>query len=262
MIKLIITDLDGTLLNDEKNLSPIFWQTEQQIHEKGVLFSIASGRQYYNLAEKFEKIADRLLFIAENGTYVHYKGKELFVHSIERNKALELISHGKKLKDTHMILCGKNSAYTNSRHSGFIAEASKYYTRLKKVKDLAEVDDEILKVTICDFSGTAQHLPFFKEFQEDFQIALATKIWIDFTQKNANKGTAIATVQKVLNITPDETMVFGDYLNDLEMMKAAKHSYAMKNAHPQIIEAANYITAEDNNNQGVEKTIEKTVLNL
>jgi len=260
MIKLIITDLDGTLLNDSKEFSNIFWQTEELIHEKGILFSIASGRQFYNLAEKFAKIKDRTLFIAENGTYVSFKGEEIFVNALSKEEVHRLIGLGKQLSDTHMIVCGKNSAYTESANSKFLGEARKYYSKLKVVNDLYEVEDDVLKVTICDFSGTEKHYPFFQHLEKEYQIALATKIWIDFTHLSANKGTAIAKVQNQLGITFDETMVFGDYLNDLEMMRSAKYSYAMKNAHPKIVETANFITEFDNNNEGVERTIRKVCL--
>jgi hypothetical protein len=257
MIKLIITDLDGTLLNDEKTLSPIFWETEQAIHAKGILFSIASGRQFHNLLEKFDRIKERTLFIAENGTYASYQGKEIFVNALGKAETARLIEIGKRLKGSHMIVCGKNSAYTESADSRFLSEARKYYSRLKIVNDLFEVEDDVLKVTICDFSGAEKHRIHFQACETEYQIALATKIWLDFTHLSANKGTAIAKVQQDLGISFDETMVFGDYLNDLEMMKSAKHSYAMKNAHPQIIEAANFVTEFDNNNEGVERMIKK-----
>ncbi len=73
---------------------------------------------------------------------------------------------------------------------------------------------------------------------------------------NANKGTAIKKIQEIFKITPCETMVFGDYLNDLEMIKNAKYSYAMENAHPLLKKEANFI-AENNNQNGVVKKIKE-----
>ena len=73
---------------------------------------------------------------------------------------------------------------------------------------------------------------------------------------------AIRMTQQNLNISYDETMVFGDYLNDYSMMEEAKYSYAMKNAHPQLKEVANFITKEDNDNNGVLETIKEYFPNL
>ena len=55
--------------------------------------------------------------------------------------------------------------------------------------------------------------------------------WVDISEASTNKGNALTFLQKRYNITPSETMAFGDYNNDLEMLKCAKYSYAMENAH-------------------------------
>lgn len=257
MIKLIVTDVDGTLLNDNHELHPDFWKIEEQLTSKGILFSIASGRQFYNLESKFEKIKDRTMFFAENGTYVSHKGKELYVNPIENNAAIEFIELGRELTETNLVLCGKDSAYIETDDEEFKTEISKFYERLQVVDDLTKVEDTYLKVTLCNFNGVEDHtFPHFVNYTDRFKVAIAARVFIDITALDANKGNAIKGIQKELNITPEETLVFGDYLNDLEMMQVAKHSYAMKNAHPEIIEASNFVTSHDNNNNGVLRTIE------
>ena len=74
MIKFIATDMDGTLLNSQNEIHPSFYETFKKLMEKDIIFEIASGRQYYNLAKRFEELKDDLMFIAENGTFVMYKG--------------------------------------------------------------------------------------------------------------------------------------------------------------------------------------------
>ncbi len=257
MIKLIVTDVDGTLLNDNHELHPDFWKIEEQLTSKGILFSIASGRQFYNLESKFEKIKDRTMFFAENGTYVSHKGKELHVNPIEKKAAIEFIELGRELTETNLVLCGKDSAYIETDDEEFKTEISKFYERLQVVDDLTKVEDTYLKVTLCNFNGVEDHtFPHFVNYTDRFKVAIAARVFIDITALDANKGNAIKGIQKELNISPEETLVFGDYLNDLEMMQVAKHSYAMKNAHPEIIEASNFVTSHDNNNNGVLRTIE------
>ena len=77
-----------------------------------------------------------------------------------------------------------------------------------------------------------------------------------------NKGDAISHLQAHLGITPDETMVFGDHLNDVEMIQYATHSYAMKNAQDELKAIAAYVTEYDNNEAGVVRTIQKVIQNL
>ena len=72
-----------------------------------------------------------------------------------------------------------------------------------------------------------------------------------------NKGNAITHLQRILEITPEETVVFGDHMNDVEMIQCAKHSYAMKNAQEELKALAKYVTEYDNNEAGVVKEIEK-----
>ncbi|APU66966.1 HAD family hydrolase [Christiangramia flava] len=257
MIKLIVTDMDGTLLNDQHELHPDFWKIEEELTGKGVLFAIASGRQFYNLEAKFDRIKNRIMFFAENGTFVSYQGKELYVNPIERDSAIGFIEMGRKLDETYLVLCGKNSAYIETRDQEFIDEVSKFYERLEIVDDLTQVNDTILKVTLCNFNGVEDHtFPHFVNYTDRFKVAIAAKIFIDITAHDANKGDAIKGIQKELNISPEETLVFGDYLNDLEMMQVAHHSYAMKNAHPEIKEVSKFITEFDNNENGVLRTIE------
>lgn len=257
MIKLIVTDMDGTLLNDKHELPPGFWETEKKLTDKGILFSIASGRQFYNLEAKFDRIKDRTMFFAENGTYVSHQGKELYVNPLEKDAAVGFIKMGRKLDHTNLVLCGKDSAYVESKDEKFVGEVSKFYERLQYVEDLTDVDDTILKVTLCNFNGVEDNtFPHFVNYTDRYKVAVAAKVFIDITSLDANKGNAIRGVQKELGISADETLVFGDYLNDLEMMKVATHSYAMKNAHPEIKEVSNFITDFDNNENGVLKTIE------
>lgn len=252
--------MDGTLLDENKQLSPDFWETEQRLYEKGILFAVASGRQFYNLVEVFDRISERTLFLAENGTYAYYKGKEIFVNPLPKADAVRLIETGRKVEGVDLILCGKNSAYLENTDERFVAEVKKHYTRVEFVKDLTLVDDIVLKVTVCDFRTVEQNsLRYFEHLKEEYKVAVSGAIWIDITNRNANKGTAILKIQKDLGISYDETMVFGDYLNDLEMMQTAKYSYAMKNAHADILEIACFVTAFDNNNSGVTQTINELV---
>ncbi len=258
MIKLIVVDMDGTLLNDQHEIHPEFWEIEQKLADKGIMFSVASGRQLYNLQDKFHKIKDRLLFFAENGTYVMHRGKELYLNALNREAALNFIEIGRNLEDTKLILCGKTSAYIETKDPDFYTEVKKYYERLEIVEDLTKVEDTILKVTLSHHSGVEKNtFPHFAEFKNEYKIAIAANVFLDITSLNANKGNAIKGIQKELGISEEETLVFGDYLNDLEMMGTAKYSYAMKNAHPEIINASNYITTYSNNENGVLKTIEE-----
>lgn len=260
MIKFIATDMDGTLLNSNNEIHADFYPMFQSLKEKDIIFAAASGRQYYNLLERFKDIKNDMMFIAENGTFVVYKGKELIVNSLEKNIAKELIEIGRTIPNSYVILCGKNSAYIESHDERLIKQTAKYYERYKIVENLTSIDDDILKVTICDFNGSENNSnSYFDEYRDKVQITVSGEIWLDIVAKGINKGVAINEIQNLLNIDYKETMVFGDYLNDLEMMSSAYHSYAMANAHDTLKKAARFI-AKSNDENGVIQAIKSVAL--
>ena len=254
MIKLIASDMDGTLLNDKNEIHEEFYQVFQELKKQNIIFAAASGRQYYNLAKRFEKIKDDMMFIAENGTFVVYKGEELLLNALDKETAIELIKIGRHIKESYVVLCGKKSAYIESKDERLIKEVEKYYEKYKIVNDLTKVEDDILKVTICDFIGSEENsYTYYNDYKENLQVSVSGQIWLDITDKGVNKGLAINKLQELLNIKHEETMVFGDYLNDLEMMESAYHSYAMENAHDDLKKVARFRAKKNTENGVVEK---------
>lgn len=259
-IKLIVADMDGTLLNSQNEIHPEFYPTFEKLKEKNILFAIASGRQYFNLLERFDALKNDIIFMAENGSYVLHKNKQILLSSLERETAMKLLDVSRTLKHAYRIVCGAKFAYIEQNESEFIEQVEKYYKRYKIVDDLKQIDDDILKITICDLTGTKDNnSSAFAEFENDLLIAISGKIWLDISTKIANKGYAVKKTQEIFNISPEETMVFGDYLNDLQLMDSAFYSFAMENAHPEIKKTARF-RAKSNDENGVVEGIKEFVL--
>ncbi|WP_050614404.1 Cof-type HAD-IIB family hydrolase [Bacillus testis] len=261
MIKLIATDMDGTFLNDENQFPREFPAVFEQLKEKGIIFGAASGRQYYNLAERFGPLADDMLFIAENGSIVVYKDKEIFSNPMRPEAVKEVVEVARGIEGLHIVLCGKKAAYYENNSPEVLKEIDKYYTSRKHVTHFSEVEDDILKISLLDFQGAETHsYPSFKKFQGDLQVTVGGYVWLDIMNEGSNKGIAMQRIQERLGISPNDTMVFGDYLNDLELMEKAYYSYAMANAHDKIKEVSRFVTKWDNNESGVIETIKEAVL--
>jgi len=261
-IRLVATDMDGTLVDDAKQIHDELWPLIDELFARGITFCPASGRQYENLRQQFEDVADELVFIAENGTYVVTHGRELFWDGLALDVARRLVLRVREIPDAGAVLCGKRSAYVERRDPPFVDQVALYYARLRIVPDLLEVeDDDVLKLTVYDFisaeHNTAKRLA---DFGATHKVMVSSPHWVDVTSHTANKGAAVRKVQETLGVTPDQTMVFGDFLNDLEMMDAATYSFAMANAHPRLKERASWV-APANNANGVVRTI-RAVLGL
>lgn len=260
MIKLIVSDMDGTLLDSSKNINPEFWDVYKKIKEKGIVFCVASGRQYYNLVANFEDMKKDLFFIAENGGFVAKGEEEIYSKALSKEIVTKLLDKTKEIKNVSVILGAKNAAYyIEDGNEKFITEISKYYKNIITVNDWNEVEEDILKVAVYDFDcAETNSYPQYKALEEQVKIIVSSEHWLDVMHKDVNKGAAVAELQKQLNIGKNETLIFGDYMNDYEMMSCAEYSYAMANGHPKLIEAANF-TAPSNDENGVVRIIKEYI---
>lgn len=259
-IKLIATDMDGTLLNAKGEVSPQFFKLFKELQTLGITFVAASGRQYYSIIEKLRLIKDDIYVIAENGALTMHKDQELQTTTIDRATYLKLLSITKTLEGSQVILCGRKKGYIENYGQDFIDMFSEFYDRYEVVEDLAAViDDLYLKIAICHTKGAEKYLyPALKHLEGSLKVKVSGEIWLDLSHNRADKGYALQHLQERLQISSEETMVFGDYNNDLEMMSQAHYSYAMQNAHPNIKSVANY-TTKSNNEQGVELILAQVV---
>lgn len=258
-IRLIAVDMDGTLLDGEGAIPAALWPLLDDLHDRGILFAPASGRQLATLQAAFvDAPADEMIYIAENGTYVVRGDAEISSDAMDPASVARLIGHLRELAtrgfDLGVVVCGKRSAYIERTDAAFRAEAGKYYEKLEIVDDLLAADDQVLKIAIYDFDDAERTAPELDGFRDDHQVVVSGKHWIDVMNQGVNKGIALERLQRALGIDRDQTAAFGDYLNDLEMMDAAGHSYAMANAHPDIIARARF-RAPSNLDHGVLTTI-------
>ncbi len=249
MIKLIMSDMDGTLLDDDRNLPEGFDDMMAKLKERGVIFAPSSGRQYYSLRDTFSKYQDEFLFIAENGTIVKYHGEELFSSPLPKPYAYEVLAEGLKLPEIFCVYCGKKDAYVLETQDKpeYTNELLQYYTHNSVVKDFHEVDDEPIKLSFFDKNGMAKKsiYPYLQKYEGRMQVVRSSDWWVDVMLLGINKGIAIQQIQHKLKITPKECAAFGDYMNDLEMMSSVYYSFAMGNAHPKIKEIARYETKKN-----------------
>jgi Cof subfamily protein (haloacid dehalogenase superfamily) len=177
---------------------------------------------------------------------------------MEPNLTRDILKRVKKLPNVLAILCGKKSAYIDNDDPAFVERLSMYYDEYTVVNNLLHVnDDDFLKIAICDLAGAEQNsYPHFLEYKNDLQVKVSGNVWLDLSHKSAHKGKALDVVQKKFGIAREHTMVFGDYLNDLEMMGEAHFSFAMENAHPEVKNAAKFMTSS-NDNRGVLDILEQ-----
>lgn len=237
MIKLIATDLDGTLYTPKGEAPAEIFPIAQKLFERGVLFVPASGRQYANLEKTFAPIKDQTAFIAENGALVRYRGKTLSLTSLEPEKVAKYLQVIRETEGLYPILCGENCAYIEDTVEPFFSRTTTPYSSYKLVNDLNEVIGKVPCCKISVFSmdkAEKQSYPVLSTVACEAKLTLSGGHWCDVSNVKANKGEALKVLQKTFGIRREECLAFGDHMNDVEMLRACAHTAAPKNAYPPV----------------------------
>jgi len=256
-VKMVVTDMDGTLLNSNHEVSDRFFELHKGLKEKGILFIAASGRQYNSIVDKLNSIKDEIIVIAENGGFAMQQDVQLVSTPLPNTSKSNVLDILENVENIHPVLCSKDNAYLTNASPEFVNKLKEYYTEFTLLDNLKNHEGEVIKIAIYHFESSEKYIyPSVKHLEGDLKVKISGENWVDISSPDANKGYALELIQKKYNITPAETMVFGDYNNDLEMLALADFSFAMENAHPNVKEIANYSTSS-NNDFGVERILEK-----
>ena len=260
MIKLIATDVDGTLVVDGSGtLNPEYFPVIEALIQKGIVFIVASGRAESSIENIMKPIVNDIIMIAEGGSYVSFQGKELESHPIDMEIVRELIKDIHSIEGCEVMINGTKCCYTDAKDEKFLQWIIEdYHFNVIQVEDLLQVDEEIVKVSLYHATdATKMAKPWFlPKWEKRLHVASAGKEWIDCVMPGTNKGVALKKIQEQYGISKEETMVFGDNINDLEMLAQAKYSFAVANAREEVKEQANYRT-DSNKNHGVLKVLKQ-----
>lgn len=259
MIRLIASDMDGTLLTPEHRLPGDFEDVLNRTLDRGIIFAAASGRQYVNLADCFPNHLDRIILVSNNGALVR-KGEETIYVTAMSDKDRAIIEPiGRRLNHGIFIAQGIQGAYVERPEDrdidDYMSAMPSFFSKIRTVESFDLVDDTLLNFSVCDFRGTQEHvLPLFQPLSDRYTVRLSGDSWLDISLHGSNKGEALQALQRHYGIRHEETAAFGDFMNDAEMLDHAKYSFAMENAHPDLAKHARF-RAPSNRDHGVVKTI-------
>ena len=268
-LRLAAVDMDGTLLDDDKNFPPGMDELLDQMDERGVTFAPASGRQVWTLIDMFPG-RPGMTVIGENGGIVMRDGVEVSSHPVDTPTVHEVIrlvrdaTSGPDGIDGGLVMCGKQFAYVERTDDRFVDGVMPYYHRTKRVEDQSviidaieadEIDDAIVKLAVYVI-GPVEPLAqaTLANFADTHQYAISGANWADLQIRGVDKGSAVRDLQRFLGIERAQTAVFGDAGNDLSMMSEGDLSFAMANASADVIEAACFV-APSNNEAGVAQVL-------
>lgn len=269
MYKLIALDIDGTLLNTNKEVTIEVFEAIQNAKEQGVKVVLSTGRPLPGVKPLLDKLqlnntGDYV--VCFNGAVVQDIGNEAVVSKLEMSvDDFKYINNIAKENNLHIHINTPDAVLTPNENVGqyTLLEADLNKIPYKYIPE-NEINDSVTfcKIMIIDEPDLLEELlpKLPKEAYDKYTIVRSAPFFLEFLNKDANKGTGMEKLCKELNITADEVIAVGDEENDRHMIEFAGLGVAMGNARDSIKEIADYIT-DTNDNHGVAKVIDKFILN-
>lgn len=240
MIKLVVSDIDGTLIPyGEKGLPSNLFDLIRRLRRAGVAFCPASGRQYYSLRRLFAPVAEEMYFLSENGGAVFGPGEldtapVLSSAPFPRDTALALIRDIVSQAGCPALISGPRQGYVCGGYPSSLAYNLEVEIdcRVKRVADPADIPGDIVKISAYCANGTDEPAKVLGPRWKGWNMAVAGPNWLDFGL--AHKGSGVLGLCKALGIAPEEVAAFGDNWNDVSMLRAVGQPYLMETAHPDL----------------------------
>ena len=241
MIKLIATDIDGTILPEGTfDLNPEYFEVIRALKEKGILFVAASGRHYTSMRKLFEPVAEDIIFMSGNGSCVRCRDKTMDVRALEYDLYQDALKEMRRYYPDEIMTDRDECVYTDSSDEGLYEWVRDgYRVDLRSCEDVADVEAPILKTAMRTKSDP---VPIADEIRKAIggraRVMAAGACWVDIVSHEADKGKSLLSIQKLMGILPEETAAFGDNDNDIGMLRQAAQGYAVANAREDVKSAA------------------------
>ena len=234
MYKMIVTDLDGTLLDKNKSVSYISKKYLKSLKDNGYIICVDTGRTLGRAKYALGGFDYINYIIGNNGTYIYdvSNDKSLYKSSIktENIKALFI-----KYLDEYEVF--EINSYENIlSYRSRTRNIEPYVEKIDNKDEFFNKINDVYNVTISSFI---------------MQDSFSNKKWITLINKNDNKFNGLCILKDKIGINNNDIIAFGDGLNDVVMIENVGFGVAMKNALDEVKNKANDITLDDNNNDGV-----------
>lgn len=239
-IRLIASDLDGTLLQNGAQIPPEeTCDLIKELYQKGIRFMAASGRQYDNLERLFAPVKNDIWYLCQNGASACIDGRVLFQEKMNQEAADRLVDEVCARADLEIMVDDFDCCYVDERSDTFYHLVKDVVgMHAEKVPDLHVYTSRCSKISLYEEPGLNDIEYWQKNYGDTFTVVTGGFQWLDMMAKDINKGTAMKQMLEYIGISAAETAVLGDNLNDLEMMNLAGLAVTVPNGVPEIQAAA------------------------
>lgn len=263
-IRLIVSDLDGTLLSPEHELTDTVKRTIGKFVEQGGLFTFATGRPFLTASAYEAELGLDLPYILCNGSVLAQQGKVIdsCPFPLDDIKELLLAADGRGLE----VLLFQEEVIRVFRKTNGIREYEAKERIICSVVNLGELqwsEEQVQKVILMGDMTTIQELwmKWVPTFRREYAAFQSEANYWEIIPGGMSKGVALQQLAEKLDIQPNEIMALGNQLNDLDMLRFAGVGVAVANSHAGLLEEADYVCSHSYGD-GVIEAIERFALNV
>ena len=233
MIKLIASDMDGTLLDERGQVPEETYDLIRALRARGVRFVASSGRRYDTLRWFLGPVADEIDYVASLGTQVYADGQLLDREVFSTLSVMWLFETCAMFDCLHLAVYEDDATYLIDDLSSYISELDKDLGSAIRVYDPPSPTVNIIKAAVCcDLPELITEMAYVleRELGEWFTFLPSGSRWIDVAPVRVNKAVGLAQVMRYYGVTTDEVMAFGDSMNDYSMLRFVGHPVVVENA--------------------------------
>lgn len=265
-LKHIVTDIDGTLLNDNGELGASSKKLLKELMKMNVIISLATGRLHSAAIELAEELSLNGFIISLDGALIknHVSNKTIYESYLSVRQIKKAIALAEQ-NLVNIVLCHASAIYYTEDNSVIPSLLSKYgasYMQVESYKDYVSGTLEI--VCSSDIKESIRQME--EKFNFPYSLGCNTSyfrskkneniFYLEIRKAGSSKGKAIARILKHLAIKPNQTAVIGDWFNDITMFDSGAVKVAVANAIPELINSADFVTSRSNREDGVAELFE------
>ncbi|MDR0137039.1 HAD family hydrolase [Metabacillus idriensis] len=245
MIKLFVSDLDGTLLSFEKKVTEQDISALKELKKNGVDVCLASGRMDVEIGEILTMVGEKYHRISQNGAFINTDQDESLHALTFENVIAKEVFEQVRSTDLITIIADYSKNYTERRDEIITGIESRMFSPIEENVNLLHALGQEVKASKISILGEYEAISELQKtlqerHPETIETYISDKQCLDVMPKNISKGNALKMLIEHLGIKPEEVACIGDSFNDIPMFNMTPHSFAMEDALPEVKKEAAY----------------------
>lgn len=260
-IKIVATDMDLTLLHDDKSMPEGIAERIDALYERGVLFCAASGRPAPALRLSFPNNHARMAMVCDNGATVYVNDNPIYKDKMDVELYQSVLTRVVESGEGVPVLCAYDEAYALARDYEHHSEVSIYYKAINYLESFEGLDVDANKVSVYypTWNSKEQFDTIYQpEFGDKLYVTCAGAEWIDFMNIGIDKGSGMRRLAEHAGVDLADIVAFGDTYNDIPMLDIVGHSYVMGNAAEHMHDHGMFL-APSNMEEGVLTVLDRII---